>query len=325
MNLSHHPIDRTIATSCVLLAAVSLGFAGCGSAKPARTASARVSAPSSMQHHHHHRVNAGRPDPTRLVVTADDYSFETDQATVRPGPLRVVLHNEGSEAHQVQIGRTDGHLTPDQFVDLYHREGDLASVRALTWVGGVSVIDPGERSEATVELPPGDYLLVCYVPAPDGISHVMKGMVASLHVTGSPIATADSAAGEGTGDAGRAGRTGPVATVTLSDYHIELPTGFRGRGEVAFRNNGHEPHEVVFMRLDDGKTLADAAAYQADSEQPAPFSFAAGIASIAPGTRATADLDLEPGDYIATCFVPGPGPGHEQHIALGMLTTFTVH
>ena len=37
---------------------------------------------------------------------------------------------------------------------------------------------------------------------------------------------------------------------------------------------------------------------------------------------AYADLDLRPGNYVALCFLPGPGGA--PHMAMGMLQQFTV-
>jgi LPXTG-motif cell wall-anchored protein len=41
------------------------------------------------------------------------------------------------------------------------------------------------------------------------------------------------------------------------------------------------------------------------------------------GKSAWASLDLQPGDYIALCFVPDPASG-KSHLELGMHTVFTV-
>jgi uncharacterized cupredoxin-like copper-binding protein len=76
------------------------------------------------------------------------------------------------------------------------------------------------------------------------------------------------------------------------------------------------------MKLKQGRTLADVVAYGADHHRDVPFTFAAGVGSVAPGTSATAELALSPGQYLATCFVPGPSG--QQHVAMGMVTPFTV-
>jgi uncharacterized cupredoxin-like copper-binding protein len=299
--------------SRALLVATTLALAviatGCGSDGGAGTRTADAAGEHAV-HEHHHAETADDGDGI-LEVTARDFAFISEHATVAAGRVPVQFTNEGEQPHQLQIGRLDEAMTPEQFIDLYEEHGDRASVDALTWVGGVNVMDPGETGSATVDLTEGDYLMVCYVPDDDDTSHVMRGMVAALHVSASSTpsgSNADAAA--------------PAETVVLRDYQIVLPPGFRGRGDVAFRNEGTDPHEVVLLQLDPGKTLADAAAYQSDPTADKPFSFAGGVASVAPGTEAVATLDLEPGDYLATCLVPSADG--TPHIDLGMLATFTV-
>jgi uncharacterized cupredoxin-like copper-binding protein len=201
-------------------------------------------------------------------------------------------------------------MTPEAFIDLFEEQGDRASVDALSWVGGVNAIDPGEVGDAEVDLTEGDYLLVCYVPGDDGTPHVENGMVTALHVV-EPVATSGSDE-----------QVEPSETVVLHDYRIEVPPAFRGHGPVAFRNEGRDPHEVVLLRLEEGKTLADAAAYEPGKGQDPPFTFAGGVGSVAPGTDAVATLDLEPGDYLATCFVPAKDG--TPHVDLGLVAAFTV-
>lgn len=293
----------------VLAAAVGVLAAACAARGPSDAGTpARGVAAAHSQGHAHGRTG-GEADDGVLDVTARDHRFRSEHATVGAGTTRVRLTNRGKDVHQLQIGKLRTSMSPEEFVELFADEGDRASVDALSWVGGVGVVAPGRSGTAEVKLTPGDYLMVCYVTGPDGRSHVMEGMVAPLHVE---AAEAPEAAPRGE----------PAETVVLGDYRIEVPAGFRGDGEVAFRNEGGEPHEVILLRLEDGRTLADAVAYEADPTLPRPFTFAGGVASIEGGATAVATLDLEPGDYIATCFVPAPDG--TPHVDLGMIATFTV-
>lgn len=49
--------------------------------------------------------------------------------------------------------------------------------------GHVATVGPGQTAEATVDLPRGEYLFICLVTSPDGVAHVLKGMVKPLTVT----------------------------------------------------------------------------------------------------------------------------------------------
>ena len=50
----------------------------------------------------------------------------------------------------------------------------------LDWAGGVNGTAPGDTQEATSILQSGDYLMVCFIPDADGVSHVMHKMVVPL-------------------------------------------------------------------------------------------------------------------------------------------------
>ena len=267
---------------------------------------------TSAEHHHEGIVPVTASAPaTTLDITAMDYAFTVNTQTVATGNVDIQLTNKGTEAHQVHIARAPAGMTVDEFVHAYHDKGERAAFADVTWVGGVSGVEPGAVGRATANLTAGDYFLVCFLPASDGQNHLMKGMVGSLHVSDEPSASSTAP------DAPPASET-----IALSDFHVEIPAGFTGKGTVAVRNDGHANHEMILVRLKDGKTLADAAAYKAGDPNPAPFTYAGGIGIIAPSTAVTADLNLTPGNYIATCFVSSDTG--QPHANMGMVATFTV-
>ena len=70
---------------------------------------------------------------------------------------------------------------------------------------------------------PGQYVLACFLPSPDGTPHLVKGMVKLLKVT-----------------AEESGAAAPVAhgTVTLKDFAFEVPVFHGGRGTYRVVNQG---------------------------------------------------------------------------------------
>ena len=105
---------------------------------------------------------------------------------------------------------------------------------------------------------------------------------------------------------------------------ITLPKTFTGKGDVDVHNEGPQAHEVIFIKFKPGKTLADAAAWQAaGSKGPGPFTFAGGMGEIEPNETQQMHLDLPPGDYAALCVLPDvlgdgaaaprPRHGHPVH------------
>ena len=98
----------------------------------------------------------------------------------------VRLANRGREPHHIQLLRLEEDKRPE----------DLAAslqgpVLALpSWakrVGGPNGVEPGEEGEAMVYLAPGSYVLICTIPAHNGIPHVALGMRKSLQVIERPV------------------------------------------------------------------------------------------------------------------------------------------
>ena len=159
-------------------------------------------------------------------------------------------------------------------------------------------------------LAPGEYLMFCFMPSPDGTSHLMKGMISTLRVeAGVPASELPT----------------PDATIEVEDFHIRLPDGFDGSGLIEMRNVGQQAHEVIFIRANDGSTIADAFAwYGGDQSTPQPFTFAGGIGSAESGASSFARLHLRPGTYAAVCFLPDVKGDMQPHATHGMVAQFTV-
>jgi hypothetical protein len=117
-----------------------------------------------------------------------------------------------------------------------------------------------------------------------------------------------------------------VVRVEARDFALALPDNIPA-GLTTFRlvNLGKQQHHLSLMRLDPGKTPADAlAALIAAGHGPRPgwMHPAGGPNAIMPGAETGATLELEPGTYLAFCEVPGPDP--VQHFMKGMVKGFIV-
>ena len=58
-----------------------------------------------------------------------------------------------------------------------------AEVAPYTLVGGTTFIDPGSSARLDLDLPPGEYVAVCFLPSPAGEAHVSMGMVHPFSVS----------------------------------------------------------------------------------------------------------------------------------------------
>lgn len=236
--------------------------------------------------------------PELLVTTADLHFLAPD--TVAAGLTRVRMKNTSTEEHHVQLIRIEEGHTFDEFRSAV-MEGRFAEPWMIM-VGGPNAPPAGGSSETIVELEPGLYGMICFVPGADGVAHVMKGMVRSLAVVPNNGAPAAEPAVDG--------------TLALDEYSFAAtPALPAGRSTIRVENAGAQPHEVFMARLGEGKTLDDALAWMANMSQPAPIEFVGGTTVIAPGRVNYLVLDLPPGEYILVCFVPdvNDGRGHLRH------------
>ena len=106
-----------------------------------------------------------------------------------------------------------------------------------------------------------------------------------------------------------------------------------GMGIWEITNSGEQPHEVALVKGPDGVTLEQVLAVSeadmsggtppADSPSADDFEPFGNTVAISGGQTTWVPFDLEPGTYVAFCFVTDPETGL-PHMMLGMTTVFTV-
>lgn len=251
-------------------------------------------------------------EPAQLDVEAREYSF-TAASSVKAGWVELNLKNVGKEDHQSQLTRLNDGVTPQQLQEA--TAGDPTGEKTLalvTLAGGVNAIPAGETQSSVTELEPGNYLMMCFLPTPDGKStHVAQGMVAPFAVTGT---------------AGAGDEPAYESEIQAKDFTFDIPDIKSGEQAVEFKNNGPSPHEATLYKVADGKKAADVQKFLGDPASatgPPPFTAAGGASAIVPGKSTYPTWDLEPGTYAVTCFIPDKASG-KPHIALGMFSSFEV-
>ncbi len=246
----------------------------------------------------------------KIIIKAVDFSYEQPQ-TVSAGLVDVTLVNNGSQPHQMQLARiTNGNF--DEFKTTLDKKGPGAALGLSTLYGGVNTLDPGQSGEAILNLPSGQYASICFVSGADNVAHYMKGMIIHFSVTGLPN--------------GSLAQPKSTAEIMLKDFTFVLPNTIPA-GPVILKvtNQGPQPHELDLLKLAQGKTLEDAKTFL-NSNNPAgppPFTDAGGMGALALGSSAWLKLTLQPGNYVAVCFVPDAKTG-KPHYMLGMNSSFTV-
>jgi hypothetical protein len=277
---------------CTLVATAAALLNGCEKAAkpPEQAAAAAPAAPAA---------------PRTVHVVANDFSFEAPDS-LAGGLTTFHLMNNGKELHQIVLLR----LAPGQtMADFQKMNLTAPPPPELRLIGGPSPAVPGGTAEATVDLAPGQYVMLCGIPSPDGKPHMLKGMMRALTVTAS---------------------TGPVkapvpdVTITLNDYSFTPSAPLTaGHHVIKIENAGAQWHEMVLVRLEPGKKIEDFAKWGDKPVGPPPGTPLNGAASISVGEVNFIEVDLTPGEYGFLCFLPDV-KDHKPHLLHGMIQQFTV-
>ena len=252
-----------------------------------------------------------RPAPV-ITVVATDYRL-TLPDTLPAGPTAFRLVNRGRELHQLYLVRLEGGKSAADLVAALRAAGK-AGGPPPAWAidaGGPNGVDPGRTSPpTTVPLRAGHYAALCVIPSPDGVPHVMKGMIRDLTVAAGAMAAAAAPA--------------PRLTIALADYGFGASAPLTaGTHRILVKNDGAQSHELELAKLLPGKTPADLAAWAEKMAGPPPAHFLGGVSPIAPGQANELALTLTPGHYVMLCFVPDAKDG-KPHVAHGMVRDFVV-
>jgi len=156
----------------VIGAVIALAVAGCGGSKSnsgnssggggvtVTTAAATSAGPATVN------VVGGEHPDGRYYLTATP-------ATVKSGPTVIAFKNVGTKVHEVVVLKTD---TPANQLKV----GADNTVSEATSVGEDSETNVGKSKTTTINLAPGNYVLVCNIAG-----HYKKGMYTAFTVTGS--------------------------------------------------------------------------------------------------------------------------------------------
>lgn len=228
---------------------------------------------------------------------------------MRPGLTEITFRNQGRKPHSAQLIGVSGSHSAAEVRRAYLAASDGKPVP--DWfraAGGVGSTDPGEAATVTQELGAGTY----YVVDDEDDRNLAVGGLRRFQVSGE-----------------RAGGSLPQgATVRALDYSFE-PSGLKaGRNTVLFENAGREPHHLVAVPINPGKTIDDvekAVASEQEPEGPPPADFDSGVStSVIDGGRSlAAELELKRGRYALLCFI-ADRKGGPPHVAKGMVSEATV-
>jgi hypothetical protein len=244
--------------------------------------------------------------PNVVNVVAKEYKFNMPDS-IPAGPTLFHLTDDGKELHHMTLVKFEQGKTLADFTAL--PPGPMPSW--AVFMGGPNTPLPqGGQDEDAVDLPPGNYAVICLIPGPDGKLHMMKGMIKALTVTPSTEARAMPASD---------------LTLTLADYHFSFSKPVTaGKHAIRVVNNGPQMHEAEIFRLQPGKTGGDIFMWvDGGFKGPPPGAPVAGTAPEAKGHENVLMIDLSPGNYAILCFMPDAKDG-KPHAMHGMIYDFQV-
>lgn len=117
--------------------------------------------------------------PERLAIVATEYEWSGLPDQIPAGTYPMSFRNDGAEAHEIALFRNPDDVPLEELFEL----GPVGIKDAVDMVGTL-ISGPGlpADQELTVTLTPGEYEVVCFIPAADGRPHFERGMHRTLEV-----------------------------------------------------------------------------------------------------------------------------------------------
>jgi hypothetical protein len=224
------------------------------------------------------------------------------------GVVQVTINNNGETQADMTLARLNEGVTPEILMQALGEAGPFGALPLVSLVGGAQV-QPGASAVITYDLKPGNYILL----------DLGEGAPPPV-----PFTVAD-----GEGD----GAVAPEAdqVIRLLDFAFSVPLNVTaGEQTWEIQNQGGQWHEMVIVKLPDDTTVAglpDLIGQFASAEDPSslPVQPVGFVFPISQGERTWIDMNLEPGAYVAICFLPDlAGEGGMPHIEHGMIQVFNV-
>ena len=122
-------------------------------------------------------VNISETVDESMGQTTYEFTFLTSSTLTQAEALIFTITNSGSELHEAVVFQLAEGTDPLGVLD-----GSVA-FEDVDFYGALAPIFPGEtRNLALLNLEPGTYTLICFLPGPDGVPHAVNGMIAQFEV-----------------------------------------------------------------------------------------------------------------------------------------------
>jgi hypothetical protein len=215
-----------------------------------------------------------------VELTGTEYAYVMPE-TIEGGWTTLDFENTGDEFHEFALAKIGGGKTFDD-VRRYLADPKSQQQPPPAWVQirpGIPTLDAGESAALTQNLEPGSYVLLCFLDAPDGKSHIAHGMVRAFEVEGD------------------AGTSAPETDATLRlGGGLEAPSLEAGKRTLELKNDGDESGSVFLTAFETGKTEKDLERWEKTGMRgPAPAHFLGGAIDVPPHSSVYYTVTLEQG------------------------------
>lgn len=244
-----------------------------------------------------------------VTIGAGDFNFQAPD-TIPAGLTTLKLMNHGQEVHQVVLMRIDSGKTMAD-IQAMMSNPNAPIPGWLEFPLGAGGIVPGDSANSTATLGAGHYVLICFLPSPDGTPHAAKGMVRPIEVAASAGAPAPEPASD--------------LTITMKDYTWDVSAPLTaGRHVIRVENAGPQLHEIQIMQLAPGKSAKDLQSWMMGGMKgPPPAMPVGGYAGLGMGLHGFFTMTFAPGKYVFLCYVPDKAD-NKPHLMHGMIKEVTV-
>jgi hypothetical protein len=183
-----------------------------------------------------------------------------------------------------------------------------AFVKEYAAVGG-GIMASGQTQRIYVDFEPGSYVITGTESGADApVPHYL-----AVTVSDGPAATAPAADLE----------------LHLADFEFDFPDTIAAGPQLwHVQNTGSQVHIAALFKLHPGKTQDDLVSWfesmgpTGPSGPPPADALTQGVDALTPDQSFYVAMNLEPGTYVAVCFMPDTETG-QPHLMKGMIQTFT--
>jgi uncharacterized cupredoxin-like copper-binding protein len=127
-------------------------------------------------------ANQAQPPKDNGEIVLRDFSFQLP-ASIPSGPVTLKVTNQGPQIHEADIVRLTQGKTLQDLKNFLNQPNATSAPSFVEPTGGLGAIQPGTSVWLKLNLKPGNYAVLCFVPdAKTGKPHFMLGMLDSFTV-----------------------------------------------------------------------------------------------------------------------------------------------